>query len=518
MPAGGEGFGGWTLEQVQAALAPGQPDTFYKLAGVFGESLTGLDETTEMLNKSIQTVLETWRGPAASTFKLVGDNVTTFVVETADPLRAPSYQDAITTAGDALDEGKKAIEAYAVEVATYREEVAAAGGEPDEAAIDAEAQKIIQAVADAYVTCGDSLTPIKEPGKAAENGPPVDTIPPEQVELPEPVGETPPNGSGTPPFPEQAPEDEPLPSPDDSPLPENSLVFDTSAEAPPPGEPNGSGTPGASPPTGGLPIVSLGKPGSPSSDRALAHSDGELDLSDMSNPSTTDLAFTPLDGTDPNLVTDAGSPSTKFASFQGEIPTPPGAGPNVPGPQPGSPPTTLNTFGTTPANLTTGGTPVTIAGPAAENGGVPIGRSVPGFGLLATPLATGRDRDPGVPSSPGSQLNTSRLPGLGAPDAEPPVQRPQPTTPPRSGMPPVPMLPTSPGSTLDRARGRRTGPGGTGPAGLFGEPSHVGGYLPSNGRRDPDGLEERESWLLGDEEWDDSEAPSGAIGRPVTRE
>jgi hypothetical protein len=460
---------------IYAQIMAGVPDSFYQLGDAYAVVLTSLQKVQGEIPDEMGRLANNWSGPAATTFGKVGEQITTFIGDTAGAI---TNDEAVMDAcGDALKVAQKAIEAL---VADWNNQVQNPEFNPDLAAWDDAAQQILATVSDAYRAQGGNLKAIKEdPGDITANGEGVDDpgadgdgdlpeddedVPGDEEDVP---GEEPPAGGG-------GPGDNALLAPGGEPLgPDGEPIGPDGEPIGPGGDPTGLGAPviPGGPGTNGLQIDGPGDPGDPTDDGPFGGGPGGPDF--LTSPSDGDGPTPPeLQG----IGNPDGDPSTKLSSFE------PG-GPNLTAPSPvggGDLPTTLtsapNAGGTGPGG---GG------GPSGGPGGRPlIGPIGPGSQLTSAGLRGGPG---GTPSARGSRGG----PGTGGP--------------------------VGPGSTLTSAGGRsRSGATRSKRGGLggFGDPDDTG-YFPARAIGDTDDeAEERESWLLGDEEWDDSEALESSIGRP----
>ena len=462
MAAGGPQPG--ALGTIYDQITAGAPQTLRTLGDKFAIVLTALEKVQGEIPDEMARLAKEWRGPAATTFGKVGEQITVFIGDTAEAIT--NDKAVMLACADALDTARAEIQDLA-------DQWNAAIGQtdppfnPDMGLWEAAAQAILDKVSDVYKTQGGNLKEIKEdPGDITANGEGVDDpgadgdgdLPGEEDDVP---GEEPPAGAG-------GPGDNALLAPGGEPLgPDGEPIG-------PGGDPTGLGAPDipGGPGTNGLQIDGPGDPGDPTDDGPFGGGPGGPDF--LTSPSDGDGPTPPeLQG----IGNPDGDPSTKLSSFE------PG-GPNLTAPSPvggGDLPTTL----TSAPNA--GGTgPVGGGGPSGGPGGRPlIGPIGPGSQLTSAGLRSGPG---GTPSARGSRG------GLGT-----------------GG-------PVGPGSTLTSAGGRgRSGATRSRRGGLggFGDLDETG-YSPARAIGDTDDeAEERESWLLGDEEWDDSAALESCIGRPA---
>lgn len=473
MAAGGPQPG--ALGTIYAQITAGVPQTLRTLGDKFAIVLTALEKVQGEIPDEMGRLAKEWRGPAATTFGKVGEQITVFIGDTAEAIT--NDKAVMLACADALDTARAEIQDLA-------DQWNAAIGRtnppfnPEMAAWEAAAQAILDKVSDAYKTQGGNLKEIKEdPGDITANGEGVDDpgadgdgdLPDDDEDVP---GEEPPAGGG-------GPGDNALLAPGGEPIgPDGEPLGPDGEPIGPGGDPTGIGAPDLpeGPGTDGLQTDGPGDPGNPGDPT----DDGPF--GGIGNPGGPDFLTSPSDGDGPTppelqgIGNPDGDAPTKLSSFD------PG-GPNLTAPSPvggGDLPTTL-----TSAPNAAGTGPVGGGGLGGGPGGRPlIGPVGPGSQLTSAGLRGGPG---GTPSARGSRGG----PGTGGP--------------------------VGPGSTLTSAGGRsRSGATRSKRGGLggFGDPDDTG-YFPARAIGDTDDeAEERESWLLGDEEWDDSEALESSIGRP----
>jgi len=471
------GKGGGALGEIAAQIMAGQPGTLSTAGGKFSTAQALLSTVKGEIPGELASVAKTWEGPAAKAFGQVGEKVATFVGETADAVRNPSWQQAMVQAAQALTEAQAAVK----ELVAEREGYVGQGREIDEAAFAAAAQKILDNLSTVYDDMGAAMKPVKEdPGDVTADG----------VAGP---GAGPGEGNG---------DGEDAGKGDDGDTDKGAADGEEDKDAAGPGdggpggdkEPDGKAGPEDVPagPTGGP--DGIGGPGGPIGPGGPS----------IGNPKGPDLTFDDPDAFgdkvpsgalrlgDPGLGgDDPFGPSTKLQSFD-----PTTSGPT--GPVGPANPTTL-TSATNTAAATPGGD---VDAGAAPFGGSPRGQI--GFG------------SPPGGSSPASRL-TSAGPLGNQPGAGPTLRGPASIG---GGRGPIgPLGPAGPSSTLTSAGSRgRTGSAGRGRRpGIIDGPDGLG-YYPFAGRgMDDEHDDERETWLLGDEEWDETTAGEAAIGRPGPR-
>lgn len=415
-------FSTLTLDQVQAAVAPGEPKTMTTAGTTFDTVSKHLKDLSVDLNKAALDLAGgdgPWTGEGATAFSNFANRLATNIGGTG--LTMGTYQGAMDHSAQALTDAKAEIDQlvkdFEKEVGEFEARVAANPPgtlygpnnlTPEEAIQDLEEQYAVLArkeltnLAKAYESSGISMRPV-DPGAAnptpvepdADNAPPDEN--PENAEEPDAPGP----GTET--------DDPNTPAPgapgapnDGAPLDGRpSLAVD---EPVPPTETAAGLTGGALGNPGGPPLLNLDAPGAP------------------------DDNVTPPAVGDPRLVTDPGLPDDPTTRFTGGAPPPSVGNPNVP-----APPSL-----TVPSGPAPGGGPLLgtgpLPGPGVPNRSLPTGPGpslkVPG-GSAAGPNLTSPNSVGGLPAGPG---------GIGAPgglDGTPRIL----------GEGPIPGGPARPGGT-----------------------------------------------------------------------
>ncbi|MBB5874195.1 hypothetical protein F4553_007629 [Allocatelliglobosispora scoriae] len=142
----------YTLAAITTALRPATPtslDSAGADVAAVRSHLLGLELELPAAVRGITTDTGEWEGPAATTFTAVAAEFVTFVGDLADAL--VRYEPTLVACGTALTTAQSALATLVTEAEEYRTRAVTAGLVPDETAIDAEAQRILTDLGDAYL-------------------------------------------------------------------------------------------------------------------------------------------------------------------------------------------------------------------------------------------------------------------------------------------------------------------------------------------------------------------------------
>src|SRR5215475_9401281 len=218
-PGGGAG----DLAAIGAAIMAGKPESIRRAATVFGDTTKNYGDAHEVYLTDTKKLMQTWEGAGADAYLDVANRTLGFI-ETTQQTISPD-EAALNDAADALEEAQRAITEYLAKAQQYRDEMAANAQDPDEAALTAEGQQILDALAKAYQAAGVELKPIDNVDqKVGQNA--ID--PPKKLDVEVDTGGTVdtgdtrdgPNAPNAPPAGDAAPGAPTVPPPGDAALPD----------------------------------------------------------------------------------------------------------------------------------------------------------------------------------------------------------------------------------------------------------------------------------------------------------
>jgi uncharacterized protein YukE len=444
------------LDQIAKDILAGDPDKMVSFAWQFGQALARYKQVREEIPVEAQKLAAVWKGAAATGFDEVSKEVVASVEETEEALDNPRYNLAINSMTNALRTGQAQIK----ELVGERDGYLDGGYKVNGPAFDKAGRDIADAISVVYKSEVDSLKVIK--GK------------PEDPSA-EPDAEAEPKPKGEQEFPDENAEKNP-------------------GETDPGKEPGGPNLVAEPDGVGGPDGVGdeFGEPGPDSAEP------GDLDFDPAKNPTLDSLTLDPGDEREEgenSPILGIGNPQLPLSRFVDSEP--------LSEHRPSSEVLGIGDPDSNESLIFDDDTPTKLASTESP----PIGPSRAGEGpdfatkLTSQPNAQGH-MVTGEPSPQGSRFSG------GAPFGP--------------GLSPFGAgnrsVGDSPRSKLTSARGPRSGPAIGAPAAHLGVGKPGSGYVPylpvGASRQDADEAAERETWLLGDEEWVDGDALDGPIGRP----
>jgi len=453
------------LDQIAKEILAGDPDKMVSFAWQFGQALFRYKQVREEIPTEAQKLAAVWKGAAATGFDEVSKEVVQSVEETETALDNPRYNLAINNMINALRTGQDEIKDLVGERDGYLDD----GYKINGPAFDKAGRDIADAISGVYKTEVDSLKLIK--GKPEDP-----SAEPDAVAEPKPKGEQE--------LPDENPDENPEKNPGETDLGKGPGGSNLVAEPDGVDGPDGVGPDGVG--------DEIGEPGEPD---PAEPNDPEFDPA--KNPTLDSLTLDPGDeGEDPPIL-GIGNPRQPLSRFVDSTEAEPLSEQR--------PPSEVLGIGNPDNNgslILDDNAPTKLASTESP----PIGPNRPGEGPdFGTKLTS-------QPNAQGNLITGESPPGSRF-----------------SGGPPIgagfgPLGPggrfagDSPRSKLTSARGPRLGPAIGAPTAPLGVGRTGSGYVPhlpvGASRQDDNEAPERETWLIGDEEWVDGDALDGPIGRP----